>query len=202
MKLVLIMTVMTMVLVVILPAILGLGMKNMPVNNQPPLLTTQKIYSLNKASQEITIRRENLSGIGVSLKNPNLVNKKDITLSIYNDKNDLLRSVSINGNRISDGGLVKFNFEPIGYIAADLSFTLSAPIASEPEALEVFLDNEGQVSYISFYQPISLTLIKDIYINWFNRFAADTVFAVIYFITIFSTLGYLAKEVLGSRRLF
>lgn len=215
MKLITFTTITVIFIALILPAVLSFAVVNIPNNDQPSLDKTQKIYGDLIVFQAFTSKTENLATIGMSIKNPNLANKKDITLSIYDEGGILLRSVTINGKNIADGKFVKFKFEPIvGSQNKNFTFTLMSPTTSKEdadknEALEVFLSDqtiEGAsilrigdrevsnsiVSFVSFSKPPYPTYVmENIYSKWFNKFSADWQFLIIYTVLVFTLAGFL-----------
>lgn len=222
MKLITCTTITTALLVFILPAILSFGIVNIPQNIQPPLVRTQKIYSGISVSQPFISKAKNLSVVGMSIKNPNLSNKKDITLSIY-EKNILIRSSILNGKQIEDGKFVKFKFEPIIESENKLFlFTLAAPSTTTDEAdnnntLEVFLTNQGEgeyelsvgdkvvpntsVAFVSFSKPPYPTYVAEIiYSKWLNKFTSDWQFFVVYTVLIFTLAGFLLYQLARFQR--
>lgn len=173
--------------VFVFPAVLALGIRYLPANIQPSLEGTKDVYRTFTVSQEFTSLESRLTGIGMSIKNPNLKNKKDITLNLYNTKGDLLRTAILNGSVIEDGSFVKFMFDPIQDSKNQIyTFVLSCPSAGPEEVLPIFYtvnkpswmgkmmytETEviGGVSMVMFNKPESkLIVIKEIYTNWFSR---------------------------------
>lgn len=215
-------TIITIIFIVfIFPAILSFAIINIPNNDQPSLDKTQKIYGDLIISQAFISKNTNLSVIGMSIKNPNLTNKKDIILSIY-ENNILLRSSVLNGKQIADGKFVKFKFNPIVESGNKLFlFTLAAPVTTKEEAdhnnaLEVFLTDQKSegiyevlisdkiipntsIAFVSFSKPPYLTFaLEVIYSKWLNKFTSDWQFFIIYtglIVTLVSLLLYrLAKS--------
>src|SRR5260221_2368643 len=113
MKSIIFTTVVVILLILIIPGVLAVGIINIPDRYQPSLDQVQKIYSSVVLSQSFLSKRENLSIIGVSIKNPNLENKKDIFLSVYDTSNNLLAKSVVSGKSIPDGEFIKFKFVPI-----------------------------------------------------------------------------------------
>lgn len=181
--------------IVCLPALLSFGIRYLPANNQPPLGVTQKLYGDKIMKDRIGLSENNFSGLGLSFKNPNLINKKEITLEISEENGELLRSSVLSGFNIPDGGFVRFAFEPIadskgnGYVIA-----LSSPSSEEKEALEVYLSKGSEnIALVAYYKPRSAaSLIGDIYSNWMERLFQDKAFAALYLVIIVSGLGYVA----------
>jgi hypothetical protein len=178
-----------------LPGFLSFGIRYLPANNQPPLELTQKLYEDKVVEDSLTISSDNFTGVGLSFKNPNLINKKDISLKVSEVGGDTVRIAVLSGSIIPDGGFVRFTFEPItGSKGQEYALTLSSPSSREGEALEVYLsagaDNFASVVY---YKPTSAaSLIGDVYSNWLGRFFGDEVFAVFYLVLIASGLGFVA----------
>lgn len=223
MKLIIFSTIIIILLIFILPAILSFGINYIPQNDQPSLDKTQKIYGYLSVSQAFISKNANLSVIGVSLKNPNLTNKKDITLSVY-EGNVLLRSSVLNGSHISDGKFVKFKFEPIvDSENKSFLFILAAPATTQEEAdnnnaLEVFLTNQRNegvyellvgdkivpntsVAFVSFSKPpYPIYVLETIYSKWLNKLMADWKFFTVYAILIFTLAGFLLYQLARSRQ--
>lgn len=180
-------TSMVLFLVFLLPGFLALGIKYIPFNVQPPLHKTKDIYWKFTVSQEFISQEGNLMGIGMTIKNPNLKNKKDVFLSIYNEKGELMRTSKLNGGSIQDGSFVKFLFEPIaGSGSQKYTFTIAAPSADAGEVLSLFYTEEqlfwigkmmfddeefpGGISFVTYHKPGNKwEVIKGIYSNWFSR---------------------------------
>lgn len=95
-----------------LPGMLGFLIKDIPAFSQNSLDGTEKIYSGRKVSQEFRSDKNNLSIIGVSIKNPNLRDKNNLDMQIYSN-GSLVKTVTINGANIGDGAFIKFKFDPI-----------------------------------------------------------------------------------------
>lgn len=193
-------------LILFLPALAGLGVRLVPNKFQPSLDWTQKIYGDVAVSQPLISTSDRLSGVGVSIKNPNLINQEDIIMSLYRG-NDLMRVVTINGKSIGDGNFVKFLFEPLpGSKGQIYQVVFSAPSSPIEKALEIFVtkdpswekmivrnkDSSVGLSMVVFYRPSGpISLLTDIYKEWFKKFASDSSFFIFYG-TIFALgLGYL-----------
>lgn len=204
-------------MVFILPAILALGIRNIPDRYQPSLDRVQQIYSDITLSQSFISTSDNLSSIGLSIKNPNLENKKDIFLSIYDKDNNLVGKTSLNGSSIPDGDFIKFKFPPIKDSKNKLlTFNLSSPTSDKLNALEIFLTKENingvddlkiapiiidqeeasmSASFVPFYKTVSFfAQILGIYSDWSKRFFEDRIFATAYLLLIASiTIILLSK---------
>lgn len=194
--------------ILISPGIFALGIRLIPNGFQPSLDMVQRVYQDLSISQHFTAENAGLSGIGVSIKNPNLTNKKDISLSLYH-KDNLIRQVTLNGRSIEDGNFVKFIFDPIkDSNGQEYNAVFTAPEATPGEALEIFLtknplgptvkvgkDNRSEgLSNVIFYRPSSpLSIALDVYEKWFNKFIADLPFAIFY-VSVILALACLALK--------
>lgn len=188
-------TIFVLFLIFVAPALLALGIKLVPGEDQPGYDSNQRlsIYGKRDFTQKFISDGVNLSAIGTSIRNPNLKNKKDVILSLYDTNKKLIRTVVLNGQNIEDGNFVKFVFDPIAdsqgktYI-----FTLSTPEAGPEETIEVFFVEDGRstqilpswiVEYtydqkaysgglpiVLYYKPGSkVEVIKEVYSSWFSR---------------------------------
>jgi len=216
MKTMILTTILIIFMVTMAPAVLVLGIRNTPDRYQPSLDRVQQIYENVTLSQTFISTDENLSMIGFSIKNPNLENKKDISLSINDSNNNFLAVSILNGKSIPDGDFVKFKFLPIKDSKDKLlTFTLSAPSSSKLDSLEVFLTKQEvfgvsdlkivpiqidqeeasmSVSFVPFYRVSSpIAQILEIYFDWGMRFFADRAFAISYILLITLTIILLAK---------
>lgn len=207
MKLIFLTTALIVFLVFILPALLSLGLRQIPDAYQPGLEGTQKIYEDISVAQSFISPSNNLNGIGVSLKNPLLENKKDIFFEIYDKDKIMLRRIILNGKNIADGNFIKLIFDPIpGSQNKKFIFILSAPSSSKNEALEIFLTNtkpffsqdltvkdekqDGSISFVTFHKPKSIFLTWiDIYSNWIKRLIMDLNFFIFYTILLTTFLS-------------
>lgn len=215
MKLVVLTTLLIIGLVLVLPAILTVGIKFIPENIQPSLDKSQRIYNQGEITQPFKAQEDRLAAIGVSLRNPSLANKKDITLELSQLDGTVIRQVRHNGRFIADGKFVRFAFPPIAQSKnQQYQFHLLAPTAKRDEALEVFLTNDSQyagaqiieegklkvlleatpaAAFVVFHQPESiLVLIGSIYSDWWNRLWSDLSFATAYFVLLAAGVVYLA----------
>ncbi len=184
-------------LFIILPFTLCFAVRLIPANYQPSLDYPQKVFKDITVTQSFIASKDNLSAIGVSIKNPNLLNKKDISLTLRGEEGET-RIVTLNGGSIEDGGFVKFFFDPISssknkhYI-----FQFSSPNSDKEESLQVFITNQkvndqelviggekrqGAVSFVDFYKPVSvISSPVMVYEEMINRLLADTPFVIFYF---------------------
>lgn len=200
MKLVIFTTIFTLILVFLLPAILTLGVRNIPAADQPPLNGTEKIYGSQLITQTFVSTDDNLSGIGLTFKNPNLVNKENLNFILEGE--NVTRSLIINGGSIPDGGFIKFLFKPINNSEGkQFSFTLAAQNATDDKALEVFYSpaapNSGilaisdkeasgsSISFVTFHKVNNkLELVGEVYSHWLWKLTKDITFFIIYSILI------------------
>jgi hypothetical protein len=179
----------TLFLIFIVPAILALGLKLIPGEDQPGYNSDQRlsIYLTRDVMQKFVSQEANLSAIGTSIRNPNLKNKKDIILTLFDSKMNVLRTAVISGQNVQDGDFVKFVFDPISdSINETYFFTLASPEAGPEETIEVFYTPSapswieqytydstiypGGLPIVLYFKPASkLTVIKDIYSNLFSR---------------------------------
>ena len=211
-KFVLFSTIFVIILVFIIPAILSFGIKYIPGGTQPSLGNTKKIYGEIVLSQSFISGKDNLSGIGVSIKNPNFANKKEARVNIYDDEEKLIRTVALNGQNIADGKFVKIIFEPIPSSKdKKFSWVISSPESVFEDALEIFLtDNpplwsldlkvsgqmeDGGLSYVTLHKVVNSTEVLGIIISgWISNLVKDTTFFVTYtllILSLFLTLIYL-----------
>lgn len=202
-------------LVLVLPAIISVGIRVIPENIQPSLEKTQKIHDLGEVTQPFIAKEDGLSAIGVSLKNPNLANKKDIILEVSQPGGQVLRKAVQSGSVIQDGKFVRFNFPPVADSKnKQYQLRLLAPTVKKHEALEVFLTGDknflpaqitedgkqvlepattsSATSYVIFHQPKSITaLIGSIYSQWWSRLWLDWPFAITYLLLLAGGVIYL-----------
>ena len=182
-------TISILFLVFITPAILALGIKLIPEEDQPGYNSNQRlsIYGERTVSQKFISQDANLSAIGTSIRNPNLKNKKDIILTLTDVKMKVVRTSVINGQNVEDGNFIKFVFDPIPDSEnTTYVFTLASPEAGPEETIEVFYTQSmpswiveytydrnlypGGLPAVLYFKPGSrLEVIKEIYSNWFSR---------------------------------
>jgi hypothetical protein len=186
-KMIWITTLFVVFLIFILPGIVALGVKYIPSGVQPPLHKTRDVFGKFQISQEFTSVRNGLTGFSMTIKNPNLKNKKDVYLYLFDDQKTLIRESKLNGSNIEDGSYVKFLFDPVlGSENKNYKFVLSSPDAGEEEVLPIFFTEEkplwvglmmydieeipGGVSFVTLHTPESkLSIVKDLYSSWISR---------------------------------
>lgn len=214
MKIVFFTTFFIVFLVLILPGLVGLGIRFISSGPQPPLSTVQDIEGEIVVAQEFISPEDRLTGVALSLKNPNLQNKKDITLTLEDENYQPIRTSTLNGSHVQDGEYVKFLFNPVAN-SKDRKFVLSfsAPQANNLDDMQIFLTDQKQawvsnlivgkkvlpgkaVAFTTLHKPASLLgLWSDIYSGWLSRLFQDGVFAVVYLSTIVLMTAYLIFSV-------
>ena len=68
-----------------LPGLLSFGIRYLPANDQAPLGATESIYSDKLITGNLLSSNNNLNGVGLSFRNPNLQNKEEIILRLTNE---------------------------------------------------------------------------------------------------------------------
>lgn len=173
--------------VFVLPGLLGLFIKYIPYNYQPSLDNVRGIYGIISVSQTFTSQEANLTGVGMTIKNPNLKNKSQFYFRLFSDDGRLVRQVVYSGANVEDGSYVKFLFDPIADSQGKTYIIrLENPSAGDEELLGVYYTNskpgwigamtyddkpvEGGVSLVTYHKPASrLSVIKGIYSNLLSR---------------------------------
>jgi len=205
-------TIFVLILVFVIPIILTFAIRFIPNDTQPSLGDTKKIYGKYVLSQSFISLKDNLSGIGISIKNPNFANKKNTYVNIYDENHQSLRSVVLNGQNIADGKFVKIMFAPINNSSGKkYSWTIASAESIFDDALEVFLtkdkpswsldfkvndelDNET-LSYITLHKVTKPTeVINRVLSGGVNKLLGDITFFTIYSMLILSLLGYLFNQ--------
>lgn len=173
----------------VVPGIMASAIKMIPANNQPGYDYNRRlsIYGIRVISQRFISKEKNLTAIATSIRNPNLKNKKEVILNLYDKDDKLIRTSVLNGLNIEDGDFVKFVFPPIPDSKdVEYLFTLSSPMAEEGETIEVFILDKpetgiieysyekevhpGGVPMVTFHKPESkLETVKMVYFNWLSK---------------------------------
>lgn len=177
----------------IVPFVGSLFLRHIPENIQPSLDQTVKIYDKIKITQIIKVKHNNFSELGLSIKNPNLANKKDITLRVYDG--EVIRNSVLNGAHIQDGKFVKFKFEPI-LASQNRSYKIGieSEMSNVNDAFEVFVAYDGSseilvddqkipgsLSLVIFYKtPNILHAYFQIVNGAWSRLMGDMSFLVVY----------------------
>jgi len=177
-------------LVFIVPAILVMGLKMIPGNIQPGFDSNVRIsiYRDRVFSQKFISKVNNMTAIGVSIRNPNLKNKADIIFNLHDSEGFTLRTVMINGQNLEDGSFTKLVFAPVpDSLGEEYFFTISSPAAGPEETIEVFIIEPDDLSGITEYSyleethsggtPIvvyekpgsKLNTVKAVYSSWLSR---------------------------------
>jgi hypothetical protein len=189
MKMVWFTTLSILFLVFVTPALLGLTLKMIPADDQPGYNSALKldIYEKRTITQKFTSQEKNLTAIGMSIKNPNLNNKKDILLNIYDMDGNLVRTGILNGRNVQDGDFIKFVFDPISdSLGKTYTFNLSSPEAGPEDLIEVFYMTTptrsileysyggkvlpGGIPIVTFHKPDSkFEVVSSIYSSWLSR---------------------------------
>lgn len=162
-------------LVFVLPGVAALAIHIIPDNDQPGYGTDEKVsvYGKRTVSQVFLAQEKNLTAIGISLGNPNLRNKKEIILALYDGEN-LIRTSVLNGQNLEDGDFVKFVFSPVpDSKGKEYRFTISSPEAGPEEVIYAFFtksvptwmiglkyddagkvqDVEGELPFVTYHLP-------------------------------------------------
>ncbi len=203
-------TIIILLLILILPLLLLQGIRQLPNGFQPPNNFIYYIYQKQNVFQKFTPSQNNLSAIGLSIKNLNLSYKDNVNLNLYDDQGALIQQISKSAAYISDGDFVRFDISPIAdSMNKHYSFEVSAPAAESANALGVFYVVEpagttpGQLSYLEFYKPSSrFAIIRLVYSQWWAKIMADPIFFVFYLLLIGGLLiGTLRPSVLTKFQL-
>lgn len=197
----------------VLPLISTFAIRVIPGGIQPPLGNTVKIYNPFTYSQSFTSPDDNLTGIGVSIKNPNFANKKKLTINFYGDGGKLIREVTLNGQNIADGKFVKILFEPI-LDSKGKKFTWSVSSAESlfTDALEIFItdrkppwsldlrENDKELkdsfSYVTLHRPKGpAAVFKEVIKLFVKKIKGDSIFFLVYGLAVLALLiGILPKS--------
>ncbi len=172
----------------IFPAIMALTIKMIPAKDQPGYGPKRiSVYGIKELSQKFVSLEKNLTAIGTTVKNPNLKNKKEVILDLYDVSGNLVRTSILNGFNIGDGDFVKFVFDVIpDSVNKEYRLRLSSPTAGADEIVEVFLmDNptpeiieytfaeetyQGGIPLVTFHKPENKwEVIRRIYSSWLSR---------------------------------
>lgn len=181
-------TISVLFMLFIMPGVMASTIKMTPAGDQPGYGPRRlSIYSKHELIQKFISKEKNLTAIGTTVKNPNLKNKKEVILDLYDSGHNLIRKSILNGFNIGDGDFVKFVFEPImDSQNKEYIFILSSPNAGADEIVEVFLmDNpadgiieytfgeethDGGIPLVTFHKPQSKwEVIRRVYSNWLSK---------------------------------
>ena len=208
-KIVIFTTIFVLFLIILIPISLTFGIKLIPGGVQPSLGNTKSIYEQFTLSQSFISPKDNLAGIGVSIKNPNFANKKQVSVNIHDSEDKIIRSITLNGQNIADGKFVKILFNPI-YDSYNRKFTwsISSPTSNFEDALQIFLTTEKpawsldlkagekltdeSLSYVTLHRPKDLTEVAvQVLLGWGKKLAADSAFFITYLLIISVILGFI-----------
>ncbi len=185
-------------LIFLIPLLLALFIKEIPNNGQPSLEGTQIIYKDVKTQQSFKSEMSNLSGIGMSIKNPYFRNKKDLVFKLLTEEKQIIRTVTVNGANIPDGDFIRINFEKIPDSKnKQYVLSLDSPNTESNESLEVFLTSQKVPWLDDFYvnsqkQPYKFSMntyhkssniftnATEIFSQMLKRLFADLPFALLY----------------------
>jgi hypothetical protein len=177
-------------IVFVAPAILSAALPMIPAGVQPGYNPNMRlsIYSDRVFVQKFTSKINNLTAIGLSIRNPNLKNQSDVIFNIYNLDGTLLRGITISGRNLEDGSFIKLVFPPIAdSLNKEYLFSLSTPGAGAEETIEVFLTSmpgeSGIIDYsydgethsggtpiVLYGKPESkLATITSVYTSWLSK---------------------------------
>lgn len=147
-------------LVFLVPVVLSMSLKMIPVNIQPGFNYDVRlpIYRERVFVQKFTSKENNLTALGMSIRNPNLKNKADIIFNLSNLDGSIVRSVTLNGMNLEDGSFTKFIFDPIpDSLGKEYLFTISSPAAGPEEIIELFIIGTDYSSGITEYSYMGET---------------------------------------------
>ncbi len=196
-------------LTLILPVGLTFVVRNIPGDVQPPLKDTKKIYGQYIYYQSFISPRDNLVGIGVSLKNPRFVNKNYTFFNLYDDKDTIIRKVDLRGENIADGQFVKILFEPVAAsLNKKFTWSISSPDSTKDDSLEVFLTDkkpiwsrefkvnneisQDSLSYVTLHKTnSSMQVLRMVFSQFFYKMSGDVIFSGILAVLLLSLLVYL-----------
>ncbi len=187
-----------LLLLIIIPSVLGFGIRYLPGGIQPSLGNTKRIYGDVRLYQSFVSPQDNLAGIGTSIKNPNFANKEDLRIDIHDEKDQLIRTISINGRNTADGNFMRLTFPPIENSKNEkYTFSLSSRASTYENALEVFLTEDNpswnlqlrengeavgeNISFITLHKVTSpFEVLTIIYTGWITKLLKDIYFFVFY----------------------
>jgi len=166
------------------PIFLSLGVRYTPGGFQPPNGELVDIYSGKVVTQRFISGKDEFVGLGFSVKNPDLRNKKDLILDVTFGSE--AREVRINGSVIGDGDLVKFIFTPEIKFSKnkEVVFSLSSPDSSEDEMYQIYLEDGNSrpnailldedlgypISFIDYYKVGNkFEYILQVYTKWLKK---------------------------------
>lgn len=166
-------TVVILFMVLFFPVLSLLLVKMVPGNDQPGFSghVTKVVYGKIVATQTFVSIRNNLTAVGLSIKNPSNANNKSVFVQILDGNNNLLRTGELNGYSIQDGTFVKFVFEPIvDSKNKEYTFKISSPDATDKDSVGAFWDEKVGIPAVYYFKPQSrLEIIKEGFSDLFSR---------------------------------
>ncbi len=208
--------VLTLVVVVIIIVIFPLGLiyslETISFADQPGFSNKVALNKDSHIKQEVFIDRGNFSGVGMSIKNPNLKNKKEVILNVYDDKGQLVRTSLLSGYNIPDGSLVNYYFTPIAESQNNwYTIEISSPDTEQYVSLDIFITKknvswlgklyvandeykEGKIALKTYFKPSNkLEIVNIVISDIYSRITRDKFFVLSYLFTIL-LLVYLYKK--------
>lgn len=189
--------------------VFSFGVLRIPDFDQYSLDATVAIQGNEKVSQLITSEHAALSSIGISVKNINLQNKKDLILTL-SEGTTMLRTVAINGVYVPDGKFLRFDFEPIpDSLHKTYMIEFSSPTSTLEDAMEIYLTKQSftqagnlvvgglpypeykAISFVSFHKPTSrIATFNQIISNFQQRLFSDPLFIGLFVGIIIILIGF------------
>lgn len=181
-KLIVFTTLLVLFLVFVSPALLSLMIKYIPSASQPGYNVDNRfsVYGNFVAEQGFISQEDRLSGIAMTIGNPNLNNKKDIKL-ILREGESVVREAHLSGLNIEDGAFVKFVFDSIvDSKGKAYTFTLESPEAGAEQVINIYFTKQkydwmsdvklgdeelpGAMPFVTLHTPVSkMSLVGKIY---------------------------------------
>lgn len=206
MKLVYSTKILILILVILIPGILGLGIRKIPSGFQTSLSDTENVYSGISVVQTFRADQNNLSAVALTIQNPFLRNKNDLILNVKTD-NGQNRSTTINGANIADGNYQYFSFEPIADSKGqNITLTFQSPQTNPQQSLGLYhtednsfgsfsvngVTKSGRLAFVSYYSPKNIFETWGmLYGNWLDKLFLDLPFAIFYSFIIVLAVGFL-----------
>jgi hypothetical protein len=164
---------------------------------QPSFDLTDDVYGTRTFEQEFRSYKNNLAGLGLSIRNPALRSKKNINLEVY-DGSKPIRTVDISGSNIADGTFIKVAFLPIGESQSknykivitspdsiqNDSFSISLSKNNTPELGDLLIDGierDEKMAMIGFYKIDSkYSLFSFVFGDFIKRMRDDNSYLIFY----------------------
>lgn len=197
---------------IVIPLFLIYSIDIVSYDKQPGFFGSQKLTNDYTLTQELYVDRNNFTGFGISIKNPNQLNKNDIDIVVL-DKYIPIRKVKVSGENIEDGSYQKIVFEPIAD-SGDKHYLIQFKTAGTENfnAFEIFTTKEKSRFLGNLYLNSQLVENRSLAINSLyemsNRydeicrifqslisiFSKDFKFAIFYSIVIFSLCIFIVRK--------